>query len=112
MYERLKAEGIGYVCVDEPDLPGLLKPDCFATTDTAYIRLHGRNAAQWWEGGALRYDYDYSDEELQYWAGRVQKITAKVHTTYVFFNNCRRGQAARDAVRFAAMLREADKLRQ
>lgn len=106
MYDRCRAENIGYVCVDEPDLPGLLKPDCFATTDTAYIRLHGRNAEQWWDGGPLRYDYSYSDEELQYWKEKITKLAAKVKATYVFFNNCHLGQAVRNAARFAAMLRQ------
>jgi uncharacterized protein YecE (DUF72 family) len=104
MYDRLKAEGIGYVAVDEPQLPGLLAPDCFATTDTAYIRLHGRKADRWWDGGALRYDYNYSDEELKVWIEKVRKIMGKVKTTYVFFNNCHLGQAVGNAARFISML--------
>lgn len=105
MYDRLKSEGIGYVCVDEPPLPGLLKPDLFATTDTAYIRLHGRNAEKWWEGGSLRYDYLYSDEELRVWRDKVRKIMAKVKTAYVFFNNCHLGQAVTNATRFAELIK-------
>lgn len=106
MYDRLRADQVGYVAVDEPQLPGLLKPDCFATTDVAYIRLHGRNAEQWWDGGPLRYDYSYSGSELEYWKERVRKIMAKVKMVYAYFNNCHLGQAAQDAGRFAAMLRE------
>lgn len=104
MYDRLRAEQIGYVAVDEPDLNGLLKPDCFATTDTAYVRLHGRNAEQWWDGGPLRYDYDYSPEELEEWKVKIKKIMKKVKTGYVFFNNCHLGQAVRNATQFAEML--------
>ena len=106
MYDRLRAEKIGYVSVDEPQLRGLLKPDCFATTDVAYVRLHGRNAEQWWEGGAYRYDYDYSAEELEYWKAKITKVARKVRAAYVFFNNCLRGRAVRNASRFAAMLTE------
>jgi uncharacterized protein YecE (DUF72 family) len=105
MYERLRSEGIGYVCVDEPQLPGLLKPDLFATTDTAYIRLHGRNAEKWWEGGSLRYDYSYTDNELTEWRDKVRKIMQKVKTTYVFFNNCHLSQAVANATRFSELLR-------
>jgi uncharacterized protein YecE (DUF72 family) len=105
MYDRLKGEGVGYVCVDEPDLPGLIKPDCFATTDTAYIRLHGRNTAQWWEGGALRYDYSYTDTELEAWRAKILKLATRVRATYVFFNNCHHGQAVANASRFTEMLR-------
>jgi uncharacterized protein YecE (DUF72 family) len=104
MCDRLKAEGIGYVSVDEPQLPGLLKPDCFATTDTAYIRLHGRNGEKWWDGGPLRYDYKYSDAELEYWREKVRKIMEKVRTVYIFFNNCHEGQAVDNARAFQSML--------
>jgi len=104
MYDHLRAQQIGYVCVDEPQLRGLLKPDCFATTDTAYVRLHGRNAEQWWDGGALRYDYNYSEDELEYWRAKLRKIQEKVKRTYIFFNNCHEGQAAANATRFTEMM--------
>ncbi len=106
MYDRLNGEGIGYVSVDEPQLRGLLKPDCFATTDTAYVRLHGRNTEHWWEGGALRYDYNYSEEELEYWKEKIDKLKKKVKTAYVFFNNCHEGQAATNAGQFLKMLED------
>ena len=101
MYDRLKSENIGYVCVDEPPLRGLLKPDAFTTSDTAYIRLHGRNSDKWWQGGALRYDYNYSKEELEEWRDKIAKL--KVKKTYFFFNNCHLGQAARNALEFKRM---------
>jgi uncharacterized protein YecE (DUF72 family) len=104
MYDRLKAEGIGYVCVDEPQLKGLLRPDAFATTDTAYVRLHGRNNEHWWQGGALRYDYSYSTDELQEWVEKVRKLRAGVKRVYVFFNNCHLGQAVGNAREFMSML--------
>jgi uncharacterized protein YecE (DUF72 family) len=104
MYDRLKVESIGYVCVDEPQLSGLLKPDVFATTNTAYVRLHGRNAEHWWEGGNLRYDYSYTEEELNEWRERVRKVTQKTGAVYVFFNNCHLGQAVSNATRFSQML--------
>ncbi|MEW6412855.1 MAG: DUF72 domain-containing protein [Candidatus Zixiibacteriota bacterium] len=104
MYDRLKAEAIGYVCVDEPQLPGLLNPDLFATTNTAYVRLHGRNKDQWWGGGPLRYDYSYSDEELKEWKEKLEKIKSKVARIYIYFNNCHLGQATANATRFSDML--------
>jgi len=81
-----------------------LKPDTFATTDTAYIRLHGRNQEHWWEGGALRYDYNYSDKELDTWKEKALKLNAKVKKVYVFFNNCHHGQAAKNALEFMKLL--------
>ncbi|MFQ5453517.1 MAG: DUF72 domain-containing protein, partial [Candidatus Zixiibacteriota bacterium] len=104
MYDYLKKEKIGYVCVDEPPLPGLLKPDVFATTDIGYIRLHGRNKKEWWDGGAKRYDYNYSSEELQVWLDKTMKLKAKVKKVYIFFNNCHHGQAAKNALEFMQLL--------
>ena len=104
MYDSLRKENIGYVAVDEPQLSGLLKPDLFATTDTAYVRLHGRNSRHWWEGGALRYDYDYSPGELQEWKGRVEKLEGKAGKLYIFFNNCHLGQAVKNARQMKEML--------
>lgn len=104
MYEHLKKEKIGYVCVDEPAISGLLAPDSFATTDTAYIRLHGRNSEKWWNGGAERYDYNYSTEELEMWKDKAVKLIAKVKKVYVFFNNCHHGQAVKNAIEFKKLL--------
>lgn len=104
MYDNLKENNIGYVCVDEPQLNGLLKPDMFATTDNAYVRLHGRNTKDWWNGGDLRYDYNYSETELEDWRNKVLKIKAKMKKVYVFFNNCHHGQASKNALEFMNLL--------
>jgi len=97
MYDHFRANDIGYVAVDEPDLNGLLKPDLFNTTEIGYIRLHGRNAEQWWNGGALRYDYDYSSEQLVEWKNKIIKLENKVKKLFIFFNNCHLGQAVKNA---------------
>jgi uncharacterized protein YecE (DUF72 family) len=53
VYPELESRGLGYVSVDEPDLPGLLPPVARATGDVAYVRFHGRNKVNWYreEGG-------------------------------------------------------------
>lgn len=104
MYDYLKSEGIGYVCVDEPKLNGLLNPDLFNTTDIGYLRLHGRNAEQWWNSGPLRYDYDYSIEELTQWREKINKMKKKVKKLYVFFNNCHDGKAVANALTFEELM--------
>ena len=104
MYDRLRQEGIGYVAVDEPQLPHLLKPDCFATTNIGYVRMHGRNAEHWWAGGSERYDWDYSPADLRQWRDKVEKLRNKVERIYVFFNNCHLGQAAANARDFLTMM--------
>jgi len=97
MYNYLRENSIGYAAVDEPQLPGLLKPDMFSTTNTAYLRLHGRNGEKWWNGGPLRYDYNYSHEELRQWKEKIIKMEDKAKKMYIFFNNCHLGQAIKNA---------------
>ena len=104
MYDTFRAEGIGYVSVDEPPLSGLPGPDFFNTTDTAYIRLHGRNSEHWWQGGALRYDYDYTIEELEQWKEKIRKREDKFKKLYIFFNNCHLGQAVKNAREMTQLL--------
>jgi uncharacterized protein YecE (DUF72 family) len=71
----LEKLGLTYVSVDMPALPGLLPPVLAATTDTAYVRFHGRRTDAWWRGSnEERYDYDYTGEELEPWAERVRAL--------------------------------------
>jgi uncharacterized protein YecE (DUF72 family) len=104
MYDNFRKNNIGYVAVDEPQLRGLLRPELFNTIDTAYIRLHGRNADKWWDGGPLRYDYDYSRDELQEWKEKVDKLEDKAKKLFIFFNNCHLGQAVKNAREMMAIL--------
>jgi uncharacterized protein YecE (DUF72 family) len=93
----------GFCVVDEPDLPGLFPPLVAATGEVGYVRLHGRNAREWWKG-AERYNYLYSDAELQEWAGRIRDLAGRTRETFVFFNNCHEGHAAQNAQRMGELL--------
>jgi uncharacterized protein YecE (DUF72 family) len=94
----LRERGAALVSVDEPDLPKLLKPTTEVTADLAYVRFHGRNAANWWTGdNATRYDWLYSPAELEEWVERIKAILARARVLMIFFNNHRRGMAARNA---------------
>ena len=104
-FDFLRAHGIGYCCVDEPCLPGLMPPRVAVTTDVAYLRLHGRNARDWWgSGGGDRYDYDYSEGELKEWVHKLREMAERARRTYVFFNNCHAGHAASNAVLMRELL--------
>ena len=55
IFSWLEEQGLGYVSVDEPDLPGLVPPVARATGSVGYVRLHGRNKENWWQpDGAVR----------------------------------------------------------
>jgi uncharacterized protein YecE (DUF72 family) len=105
----LRVRRIGYCAVDEPALRGLLPPVTHLTTDTGYVRLHGRNTKTWWarEGGGDRYDYEYSEAELMQWVERVRVLAGQAKQTYLFFNNCHAGQAARNAKLMEELLRRS-----
>ena len=64
----MRQNNVNYVNVDEPALKGLLPPQDEVTGDIAYIRFHGKNEANWWQGkNEERYDYLYSSNELEKW---------------------------------------------
>jgi uncharacterized protein YecE (DUF72 family) len=97
--QRLSEEGMALVSVDLPRLPHLPPPVPVGGSPFGYVRMHGRNAARWWEGGPLRYDYTYSDQELAAWFPAIDRLGEGSGTVFVMFNNCHFGQAVRDAIR-------------
>lgn len=107
--ELLRANGIGFCCVDEPQGLELMPPVAEATTSTAYVRFHSRDACKWYErGGKERYNYLYKKEELAEWTPRVQKLDGISEIVYVFFNNCHAGHAPANAEQFRDMLRDIE----
>jgi len=95
IFAWLRSCGLGFCCVDEPPLPGLMPPVAEVTSNIAYVRFHGRNAAKWWqhEHAYERYDYTYSVEELNEWLPKIEKLCGLAQKTFVFANNHWRAQA-------------------
>jgi len=103
----LRDHGIGYVNVDEPCLPNLLPPQDITTADTGYIRFHGRNEKNWWDGqGSARYNYKYSEDELREWLTNISHVLRKTYKTYIFFNNHPNGQAVKNAQQMLEILQK------
>ena len=121
--------------VDEPALPGLVPPVTHVTNGVGYVRFHGRNAKHWWgspsraatvvrdaappgapargargSGDQLRYDYNYSEKELTDWIAKINELARQAKQTYLFFNNCHAGQAARNAKLMEELLRRSNPL--
>ncbi len=106
VFQGLRERGAALVSVDEPDLPRLPRPTGEVTADFSYVRFHGRNAANWWTGdNAGRYDYLYEAGELSEWVERVKGMLEKARMIMIFFNNHRRGMAARNALELRELLR-------
>ena len=102
----LRERRIGYVVVDEPRLQHLLPPVPLVTAEDAYVRFHGRNSEMWWDGGHRRYDYAYSEQELSEWVTKIAELAQQARRTYLFFNNCHAGHAARSAKLMQDLLRQ------
>ncbi|MBN4072310.1 DUF72 domain-containing protein [bacterium AH-315-F03] len=104
-YYAIRDGGLIWVSVDLPELANLPKPYALAEHNTFYLRLHGRNKEKWYGGGDGRYDYNYSEEELQIWKKQLAKLEklCKAKRAYIFFNNCYRGQAVRNAKQMIEM---------
>jgi len=104
--ELLRQNNLGYCCVDEPHMKGLIPPVAVATAPTAYVRFHGRNAKQWWRHDEAyeRYNYEYKPEELQEWVPKIEKLDQTATNTFVFANNHYGGGAVRTAEQLKEML--------
>jgi uncharacterized protein YecE (DUF72 family) len=89
----LEELGATHVIVDAPRIDGAknVAPTVLAlTSPTAYVRFHGRNAETWNKRGGSaseRFDYLYSDEELQEWVGPLRELAGGAEQAYAFFNN-------------------------
>lgn len=99
-YEQL---GAAWVSVDAPpgDAPTLMPPvDAVTRDDLAYLRLHGRNTEGYLSGKTVaeRFDWRYSDSELEGVAKRVHELGSRATDARVMFNN-NRGRDAPDAAR-------------
>jgi uncharacterized protein YecE (DUF72 family) len=100
----LKANGMGYCVVDEAKLPRLMPFINEVTSDTAYLRLHGRNPNWFNAPMEERYNYLYSDSELESFLPELGKMDSSSQKTYTFFNNCHKGQAVKNAIRLKELL--------
>lgn len=108
VFDLLRGLEVGYCCVDEPRLKGLVPPVEVATSRVGYVRFHGRNAEKWWhhEHAWERYNYLYSAEELQEWVPKIQQLADQTDKTYVFFNNHYQGKAGHNAAQMAELLNQ------
>ncbi len=93
--DDLRRWGVGFCNIDQPSLGATLPPTSHATSSIAYVRLHGRNARNWFRRSAQpfeRYDYLYSMEELDPWIRRIEELAGAVEQVVVIANNHYRGK--------------------
>lgn len=108
-YEWLGARGVGFVNLDQPLFRRSIGPSATVTSHTGYVRVHGRNYADWFRQGAgrdARYNYLYAAHELESWAERTSEMAGDTLTEKVdvAFNNHYRAQAVVNAIQLKKML--------
>lgn len=108
----LSARGIGFVNIDQPLFSRSVGPSARSTGRRGYVRVHGRNYGDWFRKGSgrdARYDYLYSEEELEGWAERAKEVARgdDVDEVDVVFNNHYQAQAVVNALAFRTLLPRA-----
>jgi uncharacterized protein YecE (DUF72 family) len=89
----LERIGATYVTVDAPrsdEAKNLVPTVPAVTSQTAYVRFHGRNLGTWNKRGgsaAERFDYLYSEEELAEWVPTLRELAGEAQQAFAFFNN-------------------------
>ncbi|MBM3329545.1 MAG: DUF72 domain-containing protein [Calditrichaeota bacterium] len=105
-YDFLDRNGIVSVMVDMPAIDGLPISEARVTGGIGYVRFHGRNHLTWYDRAAGdRYDYDYSEAELESWQSPVEAMEEGAQKVFIFFNNCHLGNAVRGARLMTRILR-------
>ena len=82
--------GAAWAQIDEPKFRFSIRQDLMPNVKTFYyLRLHGRNAAQWWkhEKSEDRYNYLYSAAELEPFAEAAKAASREVKKAYLYANN-------------------------
>jgi uncharacterized protein YecE (DUF72 family) len=102
----LRNRDIDLVSVDVPELPGLYPRALVQSGPRLYLRLHSRNAENWYRSDKERYDYAYDDTQLAEWVSAFAAAGARNERGLVLFNNCQRGQAAVNAGRMRTLLKQ------
>ena len=105
-------EGLGYSLarIDLPPARDHPPSDAPTPGRLGYLRLHGRNAASWFDpraGRDQRYDYLYTPEELAELVQVTRRLGEAKDTTFVITNNHFSGKAVANALEILAALADA-----
>jgi uncharacterized protein YecE (DUF72 family) len=86
----LAAHQAAWVQIDEPKFKSSVRQTLApGSGQFYYLRLHGRNAAQWWkhDSSEERYNYLYSAGELEPFTEAAQRASRQEKKAYVYANN-------------------------
>jgi uncharacterized protein YecE (DUF72 family) len=103
----LNGFGAAWVQIDEPKFRFSIRQNYLPNVSSFYyMRLHGRNAAQWWrhEKSEDRYNYLYSAQELREFADTAGAANELVKKSYLYTNNHFSAKSVVNAVMLKAQL--------
>lgn len=107
VYRGFQERGIAFCNIDQPMFDNSIAPSDKVTAPIAYVRLHGRNTADWFRKDTHRndrYNYLYSSEELAPWVQRINKMKREARELYVVTNNHFVGQAVVNGIELSRAL--------
>jgi uncharacterized protein YecE (DUF72 family) len=99
--QLLNASKAAFVQIDEPKFRTSITQNFLPNvTGFYYLRLHGRNAKAWWKHDHPneRYNYLYSQEELDPFVEIAEAVKALVKKMYLYTNNHFEGKAVANAL--------------
>jgi uncharacterized protein YecE (DUF72 family) len=105
----LNGFGAALVQIDEPKFRLSIRQNWLPNiTSFYYVRLHGRNAKQWWhhEHRDERYNYLYTAKELEEFAETASAARELVKKSYLYTNNHFAAKSVVNAVMLKAQLGE------
>jgi uncharacterized protein YecE (DUF72 family) len=103
----LNDHNAAFANIDQPVIGESVPLTAVITADIGYLRLHGRNYENWFNekaGRNARYDYLYSESELEKIVENIREIENQAKATFVIFNNHFRGQAVINSFQVIAKL--------
>jgi uncharacterized protein YecE (DUF72 family) len=111
-YALLKERNVGFCNIDQPVIGRSMKPTERTTGPIGYIRLHGRRYDSWFSDDPVmnpseRYNYLYSEQELEPWAARIKHVSESGESTFVVTNNHFEGKGIVNALQLIHLLNHA-----
>lgn len=106
--------GVAHVIVDEPQGVGHYAQGVWEVTNPALavVRLHGRNAQTWVAKGLTasseRFNYEYSDEEIEQLSEQVNALVERAIQVQVLVNVNHEDQGVRAAQRLERVLKRLE----
>ena len=106
----LRELNAGFCNIDQPIIGRSLEPSASSTSPIGYVRLHGRRYDTWFSDNPAtpaheRYNYLYSEEELDPWVARIRTVNQHTRSTFVVTNNHYQGKAVVNALQLISILK-------